>query len=116
MSFIALYAMTMPATLLIGAAVAIGLHSGQHSLLNVDAHGWSEMLYAMTSAANSNRSAFTGLNANPTYMDTTLGVFMLVGRYLPMIFVLALVGAFARQERRQQTPEPSRRAPRPSSA
>ncbi|WP_375503013.1 potassium-transporting ATPase subunit KdpA [uncultured Jatrophihabitans sp.] len=103
MTFVALYTLTMPATLLIGVALAIGSHTGQSSLLNTGAHGVSEALYAVTSAANSNGSAFAGLNANTTFFNTLLAVVMLVGRYLPMVFILALAGAFARQKQRPET-------------
>ncbi len=103
MTFVALYTLTMPATLLVGAALAIGTASGRSSLLNTGAHGMSEALYAITSAANSNGSAFAGLNANTTFFNTLLGVVMLIGRYLPIVFVLALAGAFANQKTRPET-------------
>lgn len=103
MTFIALYTLTMPATLLIGVALAIGTGSGRSSLLNTGAHGMSEALYAITSAANSNGSAFAGINANTTFYNTLLGIVMLVGRYLPIVFVLALAGAFAQQKTRPET-------------
>ena len=103
MTFIALYALAMPATLLIGTALAIGLRSGQSSLLNTGAHGLSEALYAVTSAANSNGSAFAGINANTTFFNTLLGVVMLIGRYLPIVFVLGPAGAFAKQRARPET-------------
>ncbi len=103
MTFIALYTLTMPATLLIGVALAIGTGSGRSSLLNTGAHGMSEALYAITSAANSNGSAFAGINANTTFYNILLGIVMLVGRYLPIVFVLALAGAFAQQKTRPET-------------
>ena len=101
-TFVALYALAMPAVLLVGTAIAIGSRSGRSSLLNTAAHGMSEALYAVASAANSNGSAFAGFNANTTFMNTLLAVVMLVGRYLPMVFVLALAGAFARQRTRAE--------------
>ncbi len=55
------------------------------------------MLYAFTSAANNNGSAFAGLNANTDWFNTTTGVAMLLGRFLPMVFVLALAGSLAEQ-------------------
>lgn len=100
MTFLALYSLTMPAILLVGAALAVGTQTGRSSMLNSGAHGLSEVLYALTSAANSNGSAFAGLNANTPFFNTLLGVVMLVGRYLPMVFVLALAGAFGRQQPR----------------
>lgn len=103
MTFIALYTLTMPAVLLIGTAVAIAFRTGQSSLLNTGAHGLSEALYAVTSAANSNGSAFAGINANTTFFNTLLGVVMVVARYLPIVFVLGLAGAFAQQDTRPET-------------
>jgi potassium-transporting ATPase potassium-binding subunit len=102
MTFVALYTLTMPATLLVGTALAIGSHTGKASLLNGGAHGLSEAMYALTSAANSNGSAFAGINANTTFYNTLLGVVMLLARYLPIVFVLGLAGAFARQKRRPE--------------
>jgi len=96
-TFISLYALALPATVLIGTALALALPAGRAGLLNTGPHGLAEPLYAFTSAANSNGSAFAGLNADTTFYNTALGVTMLAGRYLPMIFVLALAGAFARQ-------------------
>jgi K+-transporting ATPase ATPase A chain len=63
----------------------------------------SEARHAVTSAANSNGSAFAGFNANRTFMNTLLAVVMLIGRYLPMVFVLALACAFARQRTRAES-------------
>ncbi len=100
MTFLALYTLTMPAILLVGTALAIGFPTGRSSLFNTGAHGLSEALYALTSAANSNGSAFAGLNANTPFFNTLLGIVMLLGRYLPIVFVLALAGAFARQQPR----------------
>lgn len=103
-NFTALYLLTMPMTLLIGVATAIGTRTGQSSLLNnTGSHGPSELLYALTSATNSNGSAFAGLNANTPFYNGLLGVVMLVGRYLPMVFILGLAGAFAGQSARAVT-------------
>ena len=55
-------------------------------------------MYAVTSAANNNGSAFAGLTASTPFWNTLLGLLMLVGRFLPMIFVLALAGRFASQQ------------------
>ena len=56
------------------------------------------MLYAFTSAGNNNGSAFGGLSANTPFFNTALGLVMLLGRFLPMVFVLALAGSLARQQ------------------
>ncbi len=69
------------------------------SILNPGVHGMSEVLYAFTSAANNNGSAFAGLTANTPWFNTALGVAMLLGRFLPIVLVLALAGSFAAQER-----------------
>ncbi|MFA6298467.1 MAG: potassium-transporting ATPase subunit KdpA, partial [Nocardioides sp.] len=61
-------------------------------------HGLSEAVYAVTSAANNNGSAFAGLTSGTPFWNTLLGVLMLAGRFLPMIFVLALAGRFATQQ------------------
>ncbi len=66
-------------------------------MTNSGAHGFSEILYAYTSASNNNGSAFAGLNADTQWFNTTLGIAMLLGRFVPMIFVLALAGSLARQ-------------------
>jgi K+-transporting ATPase ATPase A chain len=66
-------------------------------MLNVGPHGFSEVLYAFTSAANNNGSAFAGITVNDQWWDTATGLCMVVGRFLPMVFVLALAGSLARQ-------------------
>ncbi|MFH8634717.1 potassium-transporting ATPase subunit KdpA [Streptomyces lydicus] len=66
--------------------------------LGAGAHGFSEVLYAFTSGANNNGSAFAGLNANTPWYNTTIGLAMLLGRFLPMVFVLALAGSLAEQK------------------
>ncbi len=102
-TFIALYLLTMPVVLLVGAATAIATTSGKSGLLNTGAHGLSEALYALTSATNSNGSAFAGLSANTPFYNGLLAVVMLFGRYLPIVFILGLAGAFARQSARAVT-------------
>ena len=99
-TFIALYLLTMPMVLLVGVATAIGTRQGRSSLLNTGAHGMSEALYAVTSATASNGSAFAGLNANTPFYNGLLGIVMLLGRYLPIVFILGLAGAFATQSGR----------------
>jgi K+-transporting ATPase ATPase A chain len=69
------------------------------SIGNPGLHGFSEVLYAFTSAANNNGSAFAGLTANTPWFNTTLGVAMLLGRFVPIVLVLALAGSFAAQDR-----------------
>lgn len=83
--------------LLAGAGVAISLRVGRASIGNPGPHGLTEVVYAFASAANSNGSAFSGLSGNTTFYNTVLAVVMLLGRYLPMVFVLGLADSFARQ-------------------
>jgi potassium-transporting ATPase potassium-binding subunit len=99
MKLVSLYILATPSLVLTGAAVAMGLASARASIFNTDSpHGFSEVLYAFTSAANNNGSAFGGLSANTTFYNTALGIVMLLGRFVPMILVLALAGSFARQQ------------------
>ncbi len=93
----ALYILVTPALVLIFTALSLALPTPPHSMLNPGAHGFSEVLYAFTSAANNNGSAFAGLNANTDWYNTTTGLAMLLGRFLPMVFVLALAGSLAGQ-------------------
>ncbi|MEV0490882.1 potassium-transporting ATPase subunit KdpA [Streptomyces atratus] len=97
MKFASLYILTTPALVLIGAGLAMAFPGERAAMLNTRAHGFSEVLYAFTSAANNNGSAFAGLSANTVWYNTTLGVVMLLGRFLPMVFVLALAGSLAGQ-------------------
>jgi K+-transporting ATPase ATPase A chain len=67
-------------------------------MLNTGAHGLSEVLYAYTSAGNNNGSAFAGISVNTPWYNTTLGLVMLLGRFLPIVFVLGLAGSLAAQK------------------
>ncbi|WP_134740652.1 potassium-transporting ATPase subunit KdpA [Nocardioides sp. 503] len=95
---VALYVLTTPVLVLCGAAVALTAGDGLAGLQESGPHGLSEALYAVTSASNNNGSAFGGLTSGTPFWNTLLGVLMLVGRFLPMIFVLALAGRFASQQ------------------
>ena len=97
MKMIALYYLATPAALLAGAGIVSALPAGRAAIFNPGPHGLSEVVYAFTSAANSNGSAFGGLSGNTTFYNTALGVVMLIGRYLPMVFVLGLAGSLGRQ-------------------
>jgi K+-transporting ATPase ATPase A chain len=96
--FASLYLLTTPAIVLVGAAVAMAVPSARDSMLNSGAHGFSEVLYAFTSAGNNNGSAFAGISVNTGFYNTALGIAMLLGRFLPIIFVLGLAGSLARQK------------------
>ncbi|MBW8090437.1 potassium-transporting ATPase subunit KdpA [Streptomyces hygroscopicus subsp. hygroscopicus] len=93
----ACYILITPALVLVFTSASLALPTPPHSMLNSGAHGFSEVLYAFTSASNNNGSAFAGLNANTDWFNTTTGLAMLLGRFLPMIFVLALAGSLAGQ-------------------
>ena len=92
-----MYFLITPTLVLAGTAAAFA--TGNNSTaLNVGPHGLSEVLYAFTSASNNNGSAFGGITVNTPWWDTALGLCMLLGRFLPIIFVLALAGSLARQK------------------
>ncbi|MFE7707772.1 potassium-transporting ATPase subunit KdpA [Streptomyces sp. NPDC057486] len=93
----ACYILITPALVLCFTAAAMALPTPVHSMTNSGAHGFSEILYAYTSGANNNGSAFAGLNADTQWFNTTIGLAMLLGRFLPMVFVLALAGSLAEQ-------------------
>lgn len=86
----ACYILITPALVLVFTAAAMALPTPVNSMTNSGAHGFSEILYAYTSGANNNGSAFAGLNADTQWFNTTIGIAMLLGRFLPMVFVLAL--------------------------
>ena len=84
--------------MLVGTAVAMALPGQRAGMLNAGPHGLSEVLYAFTSAANNNGSAFAGITVNTVWYNTALGLAMLLGRFLPILLVLALAGSLARQQ------------------
>ncbi|MFF3732741.1 potassium-transporting ATPase subunit KdpA [Streptomyces sp. NPDC002476] len=98
MKLAACYILITPTLVLCFTALALALPTPPHSILNPGAHGFSEVLYAYTSGANNNGSAFAGLNADTQWFNTTIGLAMLLGRFLPMVFVLALAGSLAGQQ------------------
>nr|WP_244247069.1 potassium-transporting ATPase subunit KdpA [Nocardioides euryhalodurans] len=99
---VSLHILTMPLVVLGGTALAMSFETPRDSMLNPGPHGLSEVLYAFMSAGNNNGSAFAGLSANTPFFNTALGLAMLLGRFLPIVFVLALAGSLARQ---QEVPE-----------
>jgi K+-transporting ATPase ATPase A chain len=103
MTFASLYILATPAIVLTGTALSFAIPAVREGVENVSMangglHGFSEVLYAFTSAANNNGSAFAGLTANTPWFTTALGVAMLLGRLLPIVFVLALAGSLAAQD------------------
>jgi K+-transporting ATPase ATPase A chain len=98
MKFASLYILATPAVVLVGAGTAMSLKGERANMLGSGPHGFSEVLYAFTSAANNNGSAFAGLTVSSNWWNTALGLAMLFGRFLPIVFVLALAGSLARQQ------------------
>ena len=99
-----LYILTTPTIVLVGTALSFAIPAVRGdvettSIWNPGLHGFTEVLYAFTSAANNNGSAFAGLTANTPWFNTALGVAMMLGRFLPIVFVLALAGSFAAQDK-----------------
>jgi K+-transporting ATPase ATPase A chain len=88
-----------PALVLIGTAIAVVAPAGVATLGNPGIHGFSEILYAFSSASNNNGSAFAGLGANTPFYNLMLGVVMFFARYALAIPVLALAGSLARKKR-----------------
>ena len=98
---VAIYILVMPLIVLAFVAGSTFVGSVVHTSLstNPGTHGFSELLYAFTSAGNNNGSAFAGLNANTSYLNTTLAIAMLFGRFFLMIPTLALAGSVVRKQR-----------------
>ncbi|MEU0953152.1 potassium-transporting ATPase subunit KdpA [Streptomyces niveus] len=96
--FAACYILITPVLVLCFTGVAMAMNTPANSMTNSGAHGFSEILYAYTSGANNNGSAFAGLNADTQWFNTSIGIAMLLGRFLPMVFVLALAGSLAEQK------------------
>src|SRR6516225_8537611 len=97
MKYAALYFLTLPVLILTAAALSIGTHLGQSAIFNPGPHGLTEIMYAFTSMANNNGSAFAGLGSAATWYQVTGGIVMLLGRFAPEIFALGLAGSLARQ-------------------
>jgi K+-transporting ATPase ATPase A chain len=98
MKWAAAYILATPFCALVGAAMSLGFGVPQRAILNAGAHGLTEVVYAFTSMANNNGSAFAGLGTNTGWYNLAGGVVMLVARFVPMIFVLALGGSLAKQQ------------------
>jgi K+-transporting ATPase ATPase A chain len=87
-----------PAVVLLGTAVAVVTAGGKATIFNPGAHGFSEALYAFSSAGNNNGSAFAGLGANTPFYNVALGLAMLFARYWIAIPTLAIAGSLARKK------------------
>ncbi|HVB37580.1 MAG TPA: potassium-transporting ATPase subunit KdpA [Vicinamibacterales bacterium] len=94
-----LYVLIFPLVILTFAAVAVLFRFGTSSLANPGPHGLSEILYAYASGAGNNGSAFAGLNANTPWYNLSLGVTMLIGRFLMIVPMLAIAGSLGRKRR-----------------
>ncbi|WP_025156932.1 potassium-transporting ATPase subunit KdpA [Leifsonia aquatica] len=99
-----LYILMTPTLVLLGTGLSFAIPAIKDniekvSIFNPGQHGFSEVLYAFTSAANNNGSAFAGLTANTPWLNAALGSVMFLGRFLPIVFVLALAGSLAAQDK-----------------
>ena len=99
MKMSAIAILVMPFIVLTGTAVAVSVAAGRAGADNPGAHGFSEILYAFTSAGNNNGSAFAGINANTPFYNTSLALVMWLGRFWPMVAVLAIAGSLAAKKR-----------------
>jgi potassium-transporting ATPase potassium-binding subunit len=92
-----------PFLVLVGTAIAVMTESGRAGVFNPAAHGFSEILYALSSASNNNGSAFAGLSANTPFYNTLLAVAMWFGRFAFIVPVLAIAGSLAKKKRIEPT-------------
>lgn len=99
MKMMSIAILVTPIIVLAGTAIAVLAADGRAGILNPGAHGFSEILYALTSAANNNGSAFAGLSANTPFYNTLLGIAVWFGRFGVIVPVLALAGALAAKKR-----------------
>lgn len=97
MKLVSLYILALPIAVLVGTAIAMALPGQRAAMLNTGPHGLSEVLYAFTSSAANNGSGFAGFSGNTTWFNVALAFAMVIGRFLPIIAVLALAGTFAAQ-------------------
>ncbi|MGZ8293138.1 MAG: potassium-transporting ATPase subunit KdpA [Telluria sp.] len=101
MKMMALAILVTPTLVLAGTAIAVLLDAGKVGMANPAAHGFSEVLYAFSSAANNNGSAFAGLSANTPFYNTMLAIAMWFGRFAVIVPVLAIAGSLAAKPRLQ---------------
>ena len=99
MKMVSIAILITPILALIGAAVAVTTEAGRAGILNPGTHGFTEVLYALTSAANNNGSAFAGLSANTPFYNVLLAVAMWFGRFGVIVPVLAMAGSLAIKKR-----------------
>ncbi|RAP61934.1 potassium-transporting ATPase subunit KdpA [Achromobacter sp. HZ01] len=99
MKMVSIVILATPLLVLGGTALAVSVAAGQAGVLNPGIHGFSEILYALSSAANNNGSAFAGLSANTPFYNVLLGAAMWFGRFAIIVAVLALAGSLAAKRR-----------------
>lgn len=99
MKMASLVILVTPCLVLLGTAIAVAVEPGKAGILNPGAHGFSEVLYAFTSAANNNGSAFAGLSANTPFYNVMLAIAMWFGRFAVIVPVLAIAGSLAAKKR-----------------
>lgn len=103
MTYVALYTLSVPAIILVGVGSAIALSSTPGAMGNPGGHGFTEVVYAYTSGANNNGSAFGGITVTSTFFQITIGLAMLLGRFIPIVLVLLLAGSLAKQAKAPET-------------
>jgi K+-transporting ATPase ATPase A chain len=99
MKLASIFILTTPFAVLIGTAVAVMTAAGKAGVANPGAHGFSEILYAFTSAANNNGSAFAGISANTVFYNVATGLGMFIGRFWPIVAALGIAGSLAAKKR-----------------
>jgi len=99
MKMASLVILISPLTVKIGTAIAVSFAAGRAGIANPGPHGFSEVLYAFSSASNNNGSAFAGLTASTPFYDLALGFAMLIGRYWLAIPTLAIAGSLAAKKK-----------------
>ncbi|MDR0218470.1 MAG: potassium-transporting ATPase subunit KdpA [Enterobacteriaceae bacterium] len=99
MKMVALAILVTPTLVLLGTALSVSFDAGRAAVTNPGAHGFTQILYAVTSAANNNGSAFAGLSANSLFYNLLLGIVMLLGRFGIIIPVLAIAGSMSSKKR-----------------
>jgi potassium-transporting ATPase potassium-binding subunit len=95
MKLVVAYVLTIPIVVLVLGSTSLVITAGTSSILNPGFHGLSEVTYAFASVANNNGSGFSGLTADTTWYNTTLGLAMLIGRFIPIVLALAIAGSLA---------------------
>ncbi len=99
MKLASIFILTTPFVVLLGTAIGVMTTAGAAGVANPGAHGFSEILYAFSSAGNNNGSAFGGISANTVFYNVALGLVMWVGRFWPIVAALAIAGSLAAKKR-----------------